>query len=100
MILSVIRIRVILAHILVLGAFGVWTPRAAVGQEGKSIVDDSDVNVTLLATNVADQLGPMTTQGEFSFAAWVEVENRAFLFDIGWAPDNVLSNAKTVLLAL
>ena len=90
------RARVPLAHTLVFSLVGFWPIFAAAAQTGSTMVDDADVNVTLLATNVADQLGPMTTQGEFSFSAWVEVGDRAFLFDTGWTPDNVLSNASTL----
>ena len=51
--------------------------------------------VTILATNGADFLGGTTPlQGEWSFSAWVEVGDRAFLFDTGWSPDNMLSNAE------
>lgn len=58
---------------------------------------DAEVRVTILATNTADvlALGP-PTQGEWSFAAWVEVDDRAFLFDTGWSPRNVLSNAEVL----
>lgn len=65
-----------------------------IAQEMPVTIADEDINVTLLATNLSDQLGPMTTQGEFSFAAWVEVGDKAFLFDTGWTPRNVLSNAE------
>lgn len=58
------------------------------------------VSVTILATNVGDMHthgnSVATTQGEWSFAAWVEVDGRAFLFDTGWSQSNVLHNA-TVL---
>ncbi len=50
---------------------------------------EHNVTVTILTTNAADTVG----QGEWSFAAWVEVDGRAFLFDTGWSPGNVLSNA-------
>ena len=50
------------------------------------------VTVTILTTNAADTVG----QGEWSFAAWVEVDGRAFLFDTGWSPRNVLSNAEAL----
>ena len=54
--------------------------------------------VTILTTNAADIAGPLgpeggPTQGEWSFAAWIEVGDRRFLFDTGWSPDNVLHNA-------
>ena len=57
----------------------------------------NDVTVTVLTTNTADtgagaQQG--VTQGEWSFSAWVEVGDRAFLFDTGWSPNNVLMNAE------
>ena len=50
-----------------------------------------DVTVTILTTNTADGNG---AQGEWSFSARVEVEDRAFLFDTGWSPSNVLMNAE------
>jgi len=68
----------------------------SLAQDIRSTVADGDINVTLLATNLSDQLGPMTSQGEFSFAAWVEVGEKAFLFDTGWSPENVLSNARVL----
>ncbi len=53
--------------------------------------------VTILTTNGADFLGSMNPlQGEWSFAAWVEIGGRSFLFDTGWSPDNVLSNAEVL----
>ena len=52
-------------------------------------IPEADVRVTTLTTNAADTVG----QGEWSFAAWIEVGQRAFLFDTGWSPTNVLSNA-------
>lgn len=52
-------------------------------------------SVTLLATNGADFFGVLEPlQAEFSFAALVEVADRAILFDTGWSPGNVLYNAK------
>ena len=51
-----------------------------------------DVTVTVLTTNTADGNG---AQGEWSFSAWVEVGDRAFLFDTGWSPNNVLMNAES-----
>jgi len=59
------------------------------------------VSVTILATNVGDvhvhsTSGLATTQGEWSFSAWVEVDGRAFLFDTGWSPRNVLDNAEVL----
>lgn len=53
---------------------------------------EGSVTVTILTTNAADTVG----QGEWSFAAWVEVDGRAFLFDTGWSPRNVLSNAEAL----
>lgn len=58
------------------------------------------VTVTILTTNAAD-IGPTLgtaspTQGEWSFSAWIEVGDRAFLFDTGWSPRNVLDNAETL----
>ena len=62
-----------------------------------------DVTVTVLTTNTADfgagaQQG--VTQGEWSFSAWVEVGDRAFLFDTGWSPNNVLMNAERLEIDL
>lgn len=69
-----------------------------VAQESRTVIGEEDVNVTLLATNLSDfvstESGPATLQGEFSFAAWIEVGNRGYLFDTGWSPGNVLANAK------
>ena len=48
--------------------------------------------VTVLTTNVADMAG----HGEWSCAAWVEVDGRAFLFDTGWSPRNVFLNAEAL----
>ena len=53
---------------------------------------ERSVTVTILTTNAADMVG----QGEWSFAAWVAVDGRAFLFDTGWSPGNVLSNAEAL----
>lgn len=50
------------------------------------------VTVTILTTNAADLIG----QGEWSFAAWVEVDEKAYLFDPGWSPRNVLTNAEAL----
>ena len=56
----------------------------------------SHVSVTILATNVGDrhthENSVATTQGEWNFAVWVEVDGRAFLFDTGWLSRNVLHN--------
>jgi 7,8-dihydropterin-6-yl-methyl-4-(beta-D-ribofuranosyl)aminobenzene 5'-phosphate synthase len=71
---------------------------AALAQSDPVLVDDNDLVVTLLATNLGDfvstESGPRSPQGEFSFAAWVEVGGKAFLFDTGWTPRNVLENAE------
>lgn len=64
---------------------------SAVGQSGSPPLAE-EVTVTILATNAADLVG----QGEWSFSAWVEVDGRAFLFDTGWSPRNVLSNAEAL----
>ena len=71
---------------------------AAVRAQSPDLLADR-VSVTVLTTNTADlgvggQQG--VTQGEWSFAAWVEVGDRAILFDTGWSPDNVLANAETL----
>jgi len=59
-----------------------------------------DATVTILTTNAADIVGGAgpggPLQGEWSFAAWVEVGESAILFDTGWSPDNVLSNAESM----
>ena len=89
-----IRLRMKYVLVLQIGAITLLSTSAVIAQEILVTIADEDVNVTLLATNLADQLGPMTTQGEFSFAAWIEVGDRAFLFDTGWTPRNVLSNAE------
>lgn len=62
-------------------------------------VEGPATTVTILTTNAADVVGSMgsaPTQGEWSFAAWVEVGDRAFLFDTGWSPGNVLHNAEAL----
>ncbi len=51
-----------------------------------------EVEITVLTTNAADFVG----QGEWSFAAWIETEDRPILFDTGWSPRNVLENAKAL----
>ena len=65
--------------------------------EGQTSVPDDDISITVLTTNTAD-VGDFDgiTQGEWSFAAWVEVGDRSFLFDTGWTPDNVLHNAQAM----
>ncbi len=50
------------------------------------------VEITVLTTNAADFVG----QGEWSFAAWIETEDRKILFDTGWSPRNVLKNAEAL----
>ncbi len=66
-------------------------------EAARSLVPDADITVTVLTTNTAD-LGAFTgtTQGEWSFAAWVEVGEQSFLFDTGWSKDNVLHNARVM----
>lgn len=61
-------------------------------------LDGPEATVTILTTNAADVVGGATgpTQGEWSFSAWVEVGDRAFLFDTGWSPRNVLENAEAL----
>ena len=58
------------------------------------------VTVTILTTNAADIAPALATasptQGEWSFSAWIEVGDRAFLFDTGWSPRNVLDNAEAL----
>ncbi|MDX1384073.1 MAG: MBL fold metallo-hydrolase, partial [Thermoanaerobaculia bacterium] len=77
-------------------------PTAATGDAGPESAPSpgnggEPVTVTILATNGADLLGgPTPLQGEWSFAAWVEVGDRAFLFDTGWSPRNVLHNAEVL----
>jgi len=62
--------------------------------------DAASVTVTILATNAADIAPALATasptQGEWSFSAWIEVGERAFLFDTGWSPRNVLDNAEAL----
>lgn len=53
---------------------------------------EANVTVTILTTNAADSIG----QGEWSFSAWVEVDEKAYLFDTGWSPRNVLTNAEAL----
>ena len=53
---------------------------------------EPNVTVTILTTNAADLIG----QGEWSFAAWVEVDEKTYLFDTGWSPRNVLTNAEAL----
>ena len=50
-------------------------------------VGEVKASVTILTTNAADLLRwpAAPNQGEWSFAAWVEVEGRSFLFDTGWS---------------
>ena len=66
-------------------------------QGSRVLVPDGHIDVTVLTTNTAD-VGAFDgiTQGEWSFAAWVEVGDRKFLFDTGWSPDNVLNNARAM----
>lgn len=52
----------------------------------------SSVVVTILTTNVADTVG----RGEWSFAAWVEVDGKPYLFDTGWSHDTVRDNARAL----
>ncbi len=62
------------------------------GAQTEATQKERSVTVTILTTNAADMVG----QGEWSFAAWVAVDGRAFLFDTGWSPGNVLSNAEAL----
>jgi len=66
-------------------------------QQPPTLIPDDEITITVLTTNTAD-VGPFdgVTQGEWSFAAWVEVGERAYLFDTGWSPDNVLHNAEVM----
>ena len=69
-------------------------PGPTEGAVEEVVLDGEQATVTILTTNGADYFGaPDPLQGEWSFAAWVEVGDRSFLFDTGWSPDNVLSNA-------
>ncbi len=66
-------------------------------QPTESPVGEAKASITILTTNAADVIGPgPPMQGEWSFAAWVEVDGRSFLFDTGWSPSNVLSNAEVL----
>ena len=84
---------VLFAYIAVLLSFQAERTNAEETKESK-------VSVTILATNVGDlhnhNNSVATTQGEWSFAAWIEVDGRAFLFDTGWSPRNVLHNAEVL----
>jgi 7,8-dihydropterin-6-yl-methyl-4-(beta-D-ribofuranosyl)aminobenzene 5'-phosphate synthase len=71
--------------------YGLVFLTAAAAAEGVT-QKERNVTVTILTTNAADTVG----QGEWSFSAWVEVDGRAFLFDTGWSPRNVLSNAEAL----
>ena len=84
-----------------------WCGRSAQAAEAtpRPAAATSHISVTILATNVGDvhvhsTLGLATTQGEWSFSAWVEVDGRAFLFDTGWSPRNVLDNAEVLGIGL
>lgn len=88
------RLRCIFCLFLRVGGTALLGTSNVFAQDMPVTIADEKINITLLATNLSDQLGPMTTRGEFSFAAWVEVGDRAFLFDTGWSPSNVLSNAE------
>ena len=72
-------------------------PHITAAQEAQTVIPDEDIRITVLTTNTAD-VGAFSgiTQGEWSFAAWVEVGDRSFLFDTGWSPDNVLRNAEAM----
>ena len=68
-------------------------------EPANTTIPGPEATVTVLATNAADVVGPGTggpTQGEWSFAAWIEVGDQRFLFDSGWSPDNVFRNAETL----
>lgn len=77
-------------------------PESAATTSAVPGVEISGVNavVTILTTNGADAIAATPVQGEWSFSAWVEVEGRAFLFDTGWSPENVLHNAEAMGLDL
>ena len=85
-------------HTFLMSVIGVLLGSFAFAQSDKAIVDDHEISVTILATNLGDYVssdaGPMTPQGEFSFGAFVEVGDKAILFDTGWTPRNVLENAE------
>ena len=86
-----------LAAILMFFACG--EPEVAERRSADVSVEGPPATVTVLATNSADLVpgasgGP--TRGEWSFSAWVEVGERAFLFDSGWSPRNVLDNASAL----
>ena len=87
----------ILAAFLLVSSSVLFGPMAS-AQSDLSMVDGEEFNVTLLATNLGDfvssDAGPLTPQGEFSFAALVEVGGKTILFDTGWTPRNVLENAE------
>ena len=84
-------------QLLLVPIIGTLYCSSAIAQSESTIVDDADISVTILATNLGDfassDAGPLTPQGEFSFGAFVEVGDKAILFDTGWTPRNVLENA-------
>lgn len=51
-----------------------------------------DLKITMLSTNLAGNPG-MAGMGEWGFAAWVEVDGKAWLFDTGHRSHTVLNNA-------
>ncbi len=85
-------------HAFLMSIIGVLLGSVAFAQSDTAIIDDAEISVTILATNLGDfvssEAGPLTPQGEFSFGAFVEVGEKAILFDTGWTPRNVLENAE------
>lgn len=72
---------------------------ASLSVEAGDPIAGPPATVTILTTNAADvagSSGAVPLQGEWSFAAWIEVGERRFLFDTGWSPGNVLHNAEAL----
>jgi 7,8-dihydropterin-6-yl-methyl-4-(beta-D-ribofuranosyl)aminobenzene 5'-phosphate synthase len=65
-------------------------PRPAAGRESAN-----GVKVTILSTMLADE-----GVGEWGFAALVEQDGEALLFDTGWLPDTVQRNAEALQVDL
>ena len=85
-------------QLLLVPFIGILCCSSAIAQSEITTVDDDDIDITILATNLGDwassDAGPLTPQGEFSFGAFVEIGDKAILFDTGWTPRNVLENAE------
>lgn len=94
------------ARTLAVGTLALWSLGACTTSTPEptepapaAVFEGPSTTVTILTTNAADVVGNLSsgpTQGEWSFAAWVEIEDRAILFDTGWSPGNVLHNAEAL----